>query len=106
MKKLAIVRIRGACNLNYKIRDTLKMLRLYKVNYCVVLEENPTLLGMLNKVKDYVAFAPVDENPSDAKFIRMPHVKNLGQLKGRSKQSSARRIKIVKGLVSKVGAKK
>jgi len=58
---LLVIRIRGSVNINYKIEDTLKMLRLHKVNHGVILQANSTTMGMLKKVKDYVAFGEIDQ---------------------------------------------
>jgi large subunit ribosomal protein L30 len=38
----------------------MKMLRLHKVNHCVLVPENPHFKGMVQKVKDYVAYGKVD----------------------------------------------
>lgn len=56
----AIVRVRGQVNVRYTIEDTMKMLRLHKVNHCVLVPENPHFKGMVQKVKDYVAYGKVD----------------------------------------------
>jgi large subunit ribosomal protein L30 len=56
----AIVRLRGQVNVRYTIEDTMKMLRLHKVNHCVLVPENPHFKGMVQKVKDYVAFGKID----------------------------------------------
>jgi len=56
----AIVRLRGQVNVRYTIEDTMKMLRLHKVNHCVLVPENPHFKGMILKVKDYVAYGKVD----------------------------------------------
>ncbi len=56
----AIVRLRGQVNVRYTIEDTMKMLRLHKVNHCVFVPENPHFKGMVQKVKDYVAFGEID----------------------------------------------
>lgn len=55
-----IVRLRGQVNVRYTIEDTMKMLRLHKVNHCVIVPENPHFKGMVQKVKDYVAFGKID----------------------------------------------
>lgn len=52
----AVVRLRSVVNTRPQIRDTLEMLRLNRNNHCVVLEENPNNKGMIQKVKDYVAW--------------------------------------------------
>jgi large subunit ribosomal protein L30 len=56
----AVVRLRGQVNVRYTIEDTMKMLRLHKVNHCVVVPENPHFKGMVLKVKDYVAYGKLD----------------------------------------------
>ena len=56
----AIVRLRGSVNVRYTIEDTMKMLRLHKVNHCVLVPENPHYKGMVQKVKDYVAYGQVN----------------------------------------------
>jgi large subunit ribosomal protein L30 len=58
----AVVRLRGQVNVRYTIEDTMKMLRLHKVNHCVFVPENPHFKGMVQKVKDYVAFGEIDAN--------------------------------------------
>lgn len=56
----AVVRLRGQVNVRYTIEDTMKMLRLHKVNHCVLVPEDPHFKGMVLKVKDYVAYGKVD----------------------------------------------
>ena len=54
-----VVRLRSTVNTRPEIRDKLKMLRLNKVNHCIVLNENPQNKGMIQKVKDYVAWGNI-----------------------------------------------
>jgi large subunit ribosomal protein L30 len=56
----AVVRLRGQAGVARKIRDTLKMLRLHKRYHCVVVPNTPSYKGMLQVVKDYVAFGEID----------------------------------------------
>jgi large subunit ribosomal protein L30 len=56
----AIIRIRGSVNTKPDIKDTLRMLRLNQINHCVVVPDTPNYRGMIQKVKDYVAFGPVN----------------------------------------------
>jgi large subunit ribosomal protein L30 len=58
----AVVRVRGRVGVRKDIADTLKMLRLYKVNHCVIVPETETFKGMLNKVKDYVTYGEIDKD--------------------------------------------
>ena len=61
-KLMLVIRIRGKVHINYKIEDTLKMLRLHKVNHAVVLYTDKTVLGMLKKIKDYVVYGEIQED--------------------------------------------
>jgi len=57
----AIVRLRGGVNTRPEIKDTLDMLRINRVNHCVVVKEDPHYRGMIQKVKDYVAWGKIDD---------------------------------------------
>lgn len=56
-----LVRIRGTVHVTGKTRDTLEMLRLNRPNHAVVIPKTESYLGMVNRVKDYVAYGDVDE---------------------------------------------
>lgn len=56
----AIIRLRGSVNTKPDIKETLKMLRLNQINHCVIVPDTPNYKGMIQKVKDYVAYGPVD----------------------------------------------
>ncbi|MBI2101568.1 50S ribosomal protein L30 [Candidatus Woesearchaeota archaeon] len=60
-KQLAAIRVRGITMVNSKIQDTMKMLRLYKNNFCIVLPNNPIYTGMLKKAKDYITWGEIDD---------------------------------------------
>lgn len=60
-QKLAVVRVRGLTGVRYDIDETLKKLRLYRKNYCVVVPKNAVYLGMIGKIKDYVTWGELDE---------------------------------------------
>ena len=55
------VRIRGAPGMRRKILDTLKMLRMHKVNHGVLIWGTPSFTGMLSKCKDYISYGEIDE---------------------------------------------
>ncbi len=57
----AVIMLRGSVNLRPDIKDTLNMLRLNRVNHCVFLDENPNNEGMIQKVKDYVAWGTISK---------------------------------------------
>ena len=61
MSKIATVRVRGSVKLNKKVKSTLNLLRLYRKNFCVVVDDIPSFKGMIKKVKDYVTYGEIDE---------------------------------------------
>ena len=61
MAKLAAVKVRGVINALTPIKDTLLMLKLHRTNYCVILENNPSNLGMLKTAKDYLTWGEIDD---------------------------------------------
>jgi large subunit ribosomal protein L30 len=56
----AVVRLRGKVDVDRKIKDTLSMLRLHRKNHCVLVPNTPSYRGMLQIVKDWVAFGEID----------------------------------------------
>ncbi len=61
MNKIAVLRIRGNLNVRKENKDTLKMLRLFNKNYCIVIDNNANYVGMIKKVKDYVTWGEIDK---------------------------------------------
>lgn len=92
-KLIFAVRIRGAPgSMNGKVEDTIKMLRMHRVNHGVLLWGLKSYIGMLNKVKDYIAYGEIDETTllrllrargkiEGGKPLTEEHIKNLTQYK-------------------------
>ena len=59
--KVVVVRVRGLMNIRGSISDTMNMLKLFRKNFCVVLDDTPSIRGMLFKVKDYVTWGVIDD---------------------------------------------
>lgn len=59
---IAIIRITGDVNLKGEIRDTLNRLKLRRKYSCVVLEENKVSLGMVERVRDFVAYGKISDD--------------------------------------------
>ena len=55
-----VIRVRSDRGVKPKIRDTMSMLNLTRVNHAVLIPDTPTYAGMLNKAKDYVTWGEVD----------------------------------------------
>ena len=60
-ENIAVIRLRGIANIKPRIKKTMEMLRLNKPNHCVVIEMSPQNMGMLNVVKDYVAYGKIGD---------------------------------------------
>ena len=58
---VAAIRVRGQTGVRRDIKATLRLLRLYRRNYCVDLPKNSAVEGMLRKAKDYITWGDVDE---------------------------------------------
>ncbi len=61
MSKLAVILIRGLVGINRNIKETLAFLNLRKKHACVIVEDSPTIRGMLKKSQDYITFGPISE---------------------------------------------
>ncbi len=58
---IAIIRISGIPEMPEKAGETLDRLRLRKKYACVLINETPEELGMLNKVQNFVAYGKIDK---------------------------------------------
>lgn len=63
-KKIAVIRITGRTKLKKEIISTLAMLNLPKKNSCVIVPANPSMMGMIKRVKDYVTWGDIDDETS------------------------------------------
>ncbi|MBS3146136.1 50S ribosomal protein L30 [Candidatus Woesearchaeota archaeon] len=91
MNRIAIIRIRGEIGAVKQVKDTFKILRLYKRNTCVILKNTPQVLGMINLIKDYVTWGEINEATFDALL------KSRGKLPG-NKQISEEYISMKLGM--------
>lgn len=60
MAKLALIRLRSGIRAKGEVRDTLAMLRLHRINHLVLVDDNPSYRGMVQKVKDYITWGEID----------------------------------------------
>ncbi len=59
MPAIAVVRVRGHARIRRDAVETMEMLRLNRVNHCVLLPANETTKGMLQVAKDFVTWGEV-----------------------------------------------
>lgn len=55
------MRVRGKVKVREDIEDTMRMLRLYRVNSCSVVTNTESIKGMIDKIKDYITWGEIDE---------------------------------------------
>lgn len=58
---IAVIRISGCVGLRREIVETFDRLRLRRKYSCVVFEPTKEMMGMVKKVKDFVAFGEIDD---------------------------------------------
>jgi len=56
MPAIAVIRVRGHAKIQHQAVETMDMMKLTRVNHCVVLPQNETTKGMIQRVKDYVTW--------------------------------------------------
>jgi large subunit ribosomal protein L30 len=84
---IAVIRIKGQVGLKKNIVETLHRLRLRRKYACVVFANSPKVqLGMIKKVKDFVAFGEI--NDKTLKEL----IKKRGQLIDKKKKIDSEKI--------------
>ena len=78
--RIAIVRIRGDIRVDARVKNTMKLLRLYRKNSCTVVPNNKQHIGMLKKVKDYVTWGEIEEKTFNELFKKRARVVGNRQL--------------------------
>ncbi len=66
--RIAVIRLRGNLHISGPLDQTFKMLNLHNKNWCVILENNASNLGMIKKVKDYVTWGEISDEVYDELF--------------------------------------
>ncbi len=84
---IAVIRIRGQVGLNSDVDETLKRLKIHR-KYATTVFVNPTEVdkGMINKVKDFVAFGKINEET----FKKL--VETRGQLIDKTKKTDLKKV--------------
>jgi len=78
-----LVQVRGTVNTRGDIKDTLKMLRLHHINHCVLIPDTPAYIGMIRKVKDYIAWGEINAE------VLEELLRNRGRLTGNVRLTDA-----------------
>ena len=80
MPALAIVRVRGHAKIQHRAVDTMNMMKLTRVNQCVVLPQNDTTKGMLQVVKDFVTWGELSHETIARLLFQKGEVMGGGKL--------------------------
>ncbi|MCJ7816719.1 MAG: 50S ribosomal protein L30 [Candidatus Aenigmarchaeota archaeon] len=60
-KLFAVVRVRGSVGITRDLADTLMMLRLHRINHCVIVPKNQNFDGMLHKARNFITWGEIDK---------------------------------------------
>jgi large subunit ribosomal protein L30 len=59
---IVVIRIKGRVGLSYTINETLNRLRMRKKYACVVIKGTPEEMGMIDKLRDCVAYGSIKDD--------------------------------------------
>ncbi|PIO08331.1 50S ribosomal protein L30 [Candidatus Pacearchaeota archaeon CG10_big_fil_rev_8_21_14_0_10_34_12] len=85
-KMICIIRIRGRVGLSKRMNETLNRLNIMRKYSCTIVEEKKEIMGMVNKVRNFVAFGKIN-NESFEKLIE-----SRGQVIDNKKKASPKEI--------------
>ena len=83
---IAIIRISGLVEIPRDVAETLDRLRLRRKYSCVILREKPEVLGMLKKVRNFVAYGKIN------KETLQKLIEKRGQLIDKKKKINAEKV--------------
>jgi len=79
--KIAIIRIKGMVEVRREFAEAMYRLRLRRKFSCVVVEPTPEILGMLQKIKNFVAYGEIsDEVYKELNEKRKSNIENFFRL--------------------------
>lgn len=58
--RIAVIRLKGLADTSPDVERALDLLRLRRRYTCIVIDERPSYMGMLNVVKDWVTWGEID----------------------------------------------
>jgi large subunit ribosomal protein L30 len=86
---IAIIRIHGMIKVKQNVDETLSRLKLRKKYTCAIVNETPEMIGMIQEVKDFVAFGKIDEKTL-TEIIKM-RGKKIGNTKAKISEAEAQK---------------
>lgn len=94
MALIAIIRIAGMTGKTYTVAETFNRLRLLRKYCCVVVSTDSESMGMIPRIKDFIAYGPISEE------VLVKMIKERGRIIGDSKARVENPEKIAKDLLA------
>ena len=69
-KCFVAIKIRGTISAQRQARETLELLHLTKSNYAVLVENSPSMLGMLRRIQSYVTWGEISNDTIEALLVK------------------------------------
>ncbi|MBS3099966.1 uL30 family ribosomal protein [Candidatus Pacearchaeota archaeon] len=83
---IAVIRIHGMVDMNERLENTLSRMRLRRKYACTLIPENKVTLGMLKKVRSFVAYGDIN----DETLVEL--IAKRGKLLDKTKKIDAKKI--------------
>ncbi|MHC1605355.1 MAG: 50S ribosomal protein L30 [Candidatus Methanofastidiosia archaeon] len=77
---MAVIRVRGNVGVRGSIKDTLRMLKLTRVNHCVVVDDRESYMGMFQKAKDYITYGEIDMETLEKLIVKWGRLPGNGKI--------------------------
>ncbi len=75
-----MIRIQGQIDRRKEVKDTLKMLNLDRPNQCVIVRDEPSFRGMLEKAKEIVTWGPIEPEVLEKLLLKRGEFEGGGEL--------------------------
>jgi large subunit ribosomal protein L30 len=76
---IAVVRVRGNVRQSYDIEKTFASLNLHNKNWCILLDNNPSNIGMIKKVKDFITWGEISKEMVTLLITKRGEVESTGK---------------------------
>jgi large subunit ribosomal protein L30 len=89
---LAVIRLRGSVNMNREVEDTMRMLRLRRVNHCVLVPDDKNFSGMLNKARNWITWGNISPGMLEELVSKRGRMEGNRKIDGKEAKSIAKKI--------------
>ena len=89
---LAVIRIRGSVGVPGKLEKTLEMLRLHRVNHCVIVPKTPDFEGMLRKAANYITWGEIKPEILGAMIAKRGRLPGGKRIEKKEVKATAKKI--------------